>query len=86
MVSWFFVGAGLSTLSEYPQWWELLDKYYYELYGKRKDGNYTSDEFLKIPQIYFDVKGENSYNSILKDVFSIETFYDICRINHFVDI
>ncbi len=68
----FFIGAGLSTLSEYPQWWELVDKYYYELYGKRKVGNYTSDEYLKIPQIFYDVKGETAYDNILKDVFSIE--------------
>jgi hypothetical protein len=67
----FFVGAGLSTLSEYPQWWELVDKYYYELYGKRKGRNYTSDDYLKIPQIFYDVKGETAYDAILEDVFSI---------------
>lgn len=67
----FFVGAGLSTLSEYPQWWELVDKYYYELYGKSKDGDYTSDDYLKIPQIFHDVKGETAYDTILEDVFSI---------------
>ncbi|NRS46428.1 SIR2 family protein [Brevibacillus sp. HB2.2] len=68
----FFVGAGLSTLSEYPQWWELVEKYHIGLYGKPKDSNYSSDEYLRIPQIFYDVKGEDEFDRILKDVFSVE--------------
>lgn len=67
----FFVGAGLSTLSELPQWWELVDKYYFGLFGKKKP-SYTSDEFLKIPQIYYDVKGEAEYDRILEEVFNVD--------------
>jgi len=68
----FFVGAGLSTLSEYPQWWELVDRYFNELYGKKKEGDFSTDEYLKIPQIFYDVKGEEAYDKILNDIFSVE--------------
>lgn len=68
----FFVGAGLSRLSDYPQWWELVNKYYVDLYGKTKNGDYSFSEYLKIPQIYYDVKGEDAYDKVLKDVFSVE--------------
>ena len=67
----FFIGAGLSTLSEYPQWRALVDKYYVGLYGKTKEGDYSSDEYLRIPQIFYDVKGEEAYDRILEDVFSV---------------
>lgn len=67
----FFVGAGLSTLSELPQWWELVDKYYFGLYGKKKT-SYTPDEYLTIPQIYYDVKGEAEYDRILEEVFNVD--------------
>ncbi|WP_319995466.1 SIR2 family protein [Trichococcus shcherbakoviae] len=68
----FFVGAGLSTLSEYPQWWELVDRYFNELYGKKKEGDFSTDEYLKIPQIFYDVKGEEAYDKILNDIFSVD--------------
>ncbi|MGU3472842.1 SIR2 family protein [Paenibacillus sp. D51F] len=68
----FFVGAGLSALSNYPQWRELVDKYHVGLYGKSKDDKYSSDEYLRIPQIFYDVKGENEYDRILEEVFSVE--------------
>lgn len=68
----FFVGAGLSRISDYPQWWELVNKYYFELYGKAKNGDFSSNEYLRIPQIYYDVKEEDAYDKILEDVFSIE--------------
>jgi hypothetical protein len=67
----FFVGAGLSTLSELPQWWELVDRYYYGLFGKKKT-SYTPDDYLKIPQIYYDVKGEAEYDKILEAVFNVD--------------
>ncbi len=67
----FFLGAGLSALSEYPQWKELVDKFYIELDGKTKVGYYSSDEYLKIPQKFFAVKGEDEYDRILEEVFSV---------------
>lgn len=68
----FFVGAGLSSLSAYPQWRELVNEFHIELYGKTKVGNYSSDEYLRIPQIFYDVKGEDEYDRILEEVFSVD--------------
>ncbi len=68
----FFVGAGVSTLSDYPQWWRLVDKYHEELYGSPKKGNYSSDEYLRIPQIFYNVKGEMAFDGILKGFFQVD--------------
>ncbi|WP_028594645.1 SIR2 family protein [Paenibacillus assamensis] len=68
----FFVGAGLSTLSNYPQWWQLVNRYYEQLYGKTKEGSYSSDDYLRIPQMFYDVCGEKDYDRILENVFSVE--------------
>lgn len=68
----FFVGAGVSTLSEYPQWRELVDKYHVELYGKEKEEKYSADEYLRIPQIFHDVKGGVAYDQILEETFSVD--------------
>ncbi|ARD47987.1 SIR2 family protein [Sporosarcina sp. P33] len=68
----FFVGAGVSTLSDYPQWSKLVDKYHLELYGKVKKERYSADEYLRIPQIFHDVKGEEAYNQILEETFSVD--------------
>ncbi|MNW41525.1 hypothetical protein D3C74_186670 [compost metagenome] len=67
----FFVGAGVSMISNYPQWWELVNKFYIELYGEEKEV-YTQDELLRTPQIFFDVKGAEQYNKILKEIFDVE--------------
>ncbi|WP_421535929.1 SIR2 family protein [Priestia sp. D3YE.R1] len=68
----FFIGAGISRLSNYPQWSELVNKYYVNLYGQQKKNAYSSDEYLRIPQIFYDVEGEEAYDSILKEVFSVK--------------
>jgi hypothetical protein len=81
----FFIGAGLSKLSGYPTWKELVAKYYWELHGAQKD-SYTTDEFLRIPQIFYDVKGSNAYDSILEEIFNVEVsphpiHYNILALN-----
>ena len=69
----FFVGAGVSALSNYPQWSKLVDKYYVELYGKAKEERYSSDEYLRIPQIFYDVKGKAAYDQILEETFLVDS-------------
>jgi len=74
----FFVGAGVSSLSGYPKWSKLVDVFYKELYGEEKgeENEFTSDEYLKIPQMYYDVleKSEkNKYDDILKNVFDVDS-------------
>lgn len=48
----FFVGAGVSAVSGAPKWSDLIDAMYDEL-GHTPKGSYTSDEYLRIPQIYY---------------------------------
>ncbi|URT72720.1 SIR2 family protein [Cytobacillus firmus] len=68
----FFVGAGISRISDYPQWGELVNEYNVQLYGKPKEGDYSSDEYLRIPQIFYDVEGEEAYDKVLENVFSVD--------------
>lgn len=71
----FFVGAGVSKLSGYPKWSELVDRFYEELYGPNAPGNYSSDELLRIPQIYYDSLEENEkhkYYEIIEKAFKEE--------------
>ncbi|MGR6342640.1 SIR2 family protein [Priestia megaterium] len=68
----FFIGAGISRISNYPQWGELVDKYYINLYGEQKEDSYSSDEYLRIPQIFHDVEGPEAYDKLLEDVFSVD--------------
>ena len=64
----FFVGAGVSALSDAPKWSELIDSFCKEL--KRPTKNYSSDEYLSIPQMY--------YYSIDKDKEKYYEFINNC--------
>lgn len=48
----FFVGAGVSALSNAPSWKELIHSICDELGCPRKE-SYSSDEYLQIPQMYY---------------------------------
>ena len=48
----FFVGAGVSALSNAPKWSDLIDDMCREL-GREPKEEYTSDEYLRIPQMYY---------------------------------
>ena len=67
----FFVGAGVSTLSGAPNWKELIDSICDEM-GIDKKEKYSSDDFLRIPQMYYYSIDENkkkyhNYGWILKN-------------------
>ena len=64
----FFVGAGVSALSDAPKWSELIDSFCKEL--KRPTKKYSSDEYLSIPQMY--------YYSIDKDKEKYYEFINNC--------
>lgn len=51
----FFVGAGVSKLSGAPSWRDLIDVFCDEMRTpkKAKSQSYSSDELLKIPQVYY---------------------------------
>lgn len=65
----FFVGAGVSALSNAPKWSDLIDDMCREL-GREPKEEYTSDEYLRIPQMY--------YYSIDKDNEKYYTFLRRC--------
>ena len=63
----FFVGAGVSALSNAPTWKQLIDAICVEL-GRDVKESYSSDEYLQLPQIY--------YYSIKEDS---ETYYNFIK-------
>lgn len=48
----FFVGAGISKLSDAPKWSELIDAFSDSL-GRIKKKSYSNEEYLSIPQMYY---------------------------------
>ena len=54
----FFVGAGVSALSGAPTWKGLIHAISDRLGQARKD-EYSSDEYLQIPQMFYYSLGEN---------------------------
>ncbi|WP_133516361.1 SIR2 family protein [Halanaerobium saccharolyticum] len=63
-----FVGAGVSMNSGLPSWTGLIDKFSDYLKIDSKD-NYTPEETLLIPQIFYDKFGKIKYYEILNKAF-----------------
>lgn len=64
----FFVGAGVSALSNVPTWKGIIDTISKKMNYEVKD-SYSSDEYLRIPQMfYYSIKKNNKkyYNLIQK--------------------
>ncbi|MBR5949628.1 MAG: SIR2 family protein, partial [Clostridia bacterium] len=63
----FFVGAGVSTLSGTPTWKDLINAICDEM-GYEKKENYSSDEYLQIPQmLYYSLnQNEGKYTRFVK--------------------
>ena len=66
----FFVGAGVSKLSNAPKWSELINSLCAEL-GHGKKNYYSSEDYLKIPQMYYYSVNENidRYYSFVEKCF-----------------
>ena len=65
----FFVGAGVSKLSDAPKWSELIDAFCDSL-GRKKKSSYSNEEYLSIPQMY--------YYSIDQDIDQYYDFINCC--------
>lgn len=69
-----FVGAGVSRNSGIPTWSELIKELAKDLgikaKGKDSNGNdiFSNDEFLKIPQYYFNERKEKEYYDKIKEI------------------
>ena len=66
----FFVGAGVSKLSNAPKWSELIDAFSDSL-GRTKKPYYSNEEYLSIPQMcYYSInQDENQYYNFINDYF-----------------
>ena len=68
----FFVGAGVSALSGAPTWKGLINAICDKL-GQRKKNEYSSDEYLQIPQMLYYSLGENKkeyYRFVKEQLYS----------------
>jgi len=74
----FFVGAGVSKISAYPSWLELIlsmaEDIEYDSYNVDEKGNpqLSSEEFLKIPQMYYNIKGEYAYLEKIRSQLNVK--------------
>lgn len=82
----FFVGAGVSAVSKYPSWADLVRdmadelKYKYQVNGKGK-AVFSSEEYLRIPQIYYDNKKRRQYFEKINNAFA-----NTCKPNEVHDL
>ena len=63
----FFVGAGVSALSKAPSWKALIDDICHKI-GYTPQKSYSSDEYLRIPQIFYYSIGQDN-----------DTYYDFIK-------
>lgn len=72
----FFVGAGVSALSGAPNWKELINEFCDRL-GRDKKGvgeNFSSDECLQIPQMYYSTtRSKSEYYKIVQDKLKLSS-------------
>ena len=64
-----FIGAGISVNSGAPSWKQLILEMAKDL-GISKT-NFSQDEYLKIPQYYFNEYKETSYRKKIKKIFNV---------------
>jgi|GEM_PF-2114675 len=64
-----FVGAGVSASSELPDWKQLIEEFRDAL-EMDKSKPISSDEYLKIPQYYYNMRGFKDYFDIINNVFN----------------
>lgn len=64
-----FVGAGVSMNSGYPSWRSIIEEFAKGLGIKIDD--YSSDDYLKIPQYYYNLRKEKEYYDVILNKFNI---------------
>ncbi|MED4452506.1 SIR2 family protein [Metabacillus fastidiosus] len=64
-----FVGAGVSVNSGLPSWWDLIEKFTFGIGLATR--NISQDDYLKIPQYYFNARGNKEYYDLITKVFNI---------------
>lgn len=65
-----FVGSGVSVLSGLPKWSDLIKLMLKEMPDlKYNENKLSSDDYLKIAQMYFNTFGEEKYKEKVKESF-----------------
>ena len=68
-----FVGAGTSIPSGFPSWSQAVDEIRERMDDSEDDANKNevknSDDFLKIPQYYYNEHGKNNYVALMRKIF-----------------
>ena len=65
-----FVGAGVSMLSGLPSWGDVIKSMLKEMPDlKYEENKLSSDDYLRIAQIYFNTFGEEKYKEKVKGSF-----------------
>ena len=69
----FFVGAGVSTSSHAPSWKELINEISDKI-GRPRQENYSYDDYLKIPQMFYNENPKEYVKTVRKciDVKTLE--------------
>ena len=68
-----FVGAGISKNSDLPDWEQLIKVFVDKLNYPISEGNkLSSDEYLKIPQYYYNIYGNEEYKKVIKEELDVE--------------
>lgn len=79
-----FVGAGISVNSGAPKYYDIIDRFAKDLGYKKEKDDYSQDEYLKIPQYYFNEKGEDEYLKKLNDIFKNIDNFKLNEIHKFI--
>ncbi|QDZ80161.1 SIR2 family protein [Priestia megaterium] len=64
-----FIGAGVSANSTLPSWSDLIKKFAQGL-GMSRD--LTTDDYLRIPQYYYNQRGMKEYYQKINDIFNVK--------------
>lgn len=64
-----FVGAGTSIPSGMPSWGKAVEKIKEHLDDKNCD-----NDFLKIPQYYYNEHGRNNYVELMREIFKCKDY------------
>ncbi|NGU54149.1 hypothetical protein G6Z29_13000, partial [Clostridium perfringens] len=67
-----FVGAGISKNSNLPDWEQLIKVFVNKLnYPVKEEDKLSSDEYLKIPQYYYNIHGKEEYKKLIKEELDV---------------
>ena len=64
-----FVGSGVSANSGLPSWEDLVEEFRKGIGIKEND--LSDDDFLKIPQYYYNLRKEKEYYELINEVFNV---------------